>query len=196
MIYRLRDIVISLLFITTFSWLYFIIIVLLAVTQERVFFTQMRTGKGMRKFRMVKFSTMRDAKEGEDEDANQKERLTFFGRILRRLSFDEIPQLINVLAGDMSLVGPRPLITDYEGVYSEEDKQRFEVKPGITGWTQVNGRNSLSWKERFELDRWYVKHKSLWLDFKIILKTLSAAIFGRGVYSDALNTSPRYDGNN
>jgi len=196
MIYRLRDILFATILVAVLSWLILLIIFVLTITQKRVFFFQQRSGFQMRKFRLIKFSTLRDAAPGVPEEADQKSRLTISGRILRRFSFDEIPQLFNVLGGSMSLVGPRPLITDYDDLYSESDKVRFQVKPGITGWAQIHGRNSIGWKERFELDRWYVANRSMILDFKILLKTIWIALSGKGVFSDDRNTSPKYDGGN
>jgi lipopolysaccharide/colanic/teichoic acid biosynthesis glycosyltransferase len=178
------------------SWLFLLIVLLLAFTQKRVFFRQKRTGFRERPFYMVKFSTLRDIRAGEREEDNQRFRLTPVGRILRRLSLDELPQLWNVLLGEMSLVGPRPLIHDYLPIYSKEQKQRFTVRPGITGWAQVNGRNAITFTERFKRDVWYVQHRSFWLDMKIMGKTF-VAIFRRGeVYADANTTMERFDGAN
>lgn len=193
---RLRDIVVATLGLLGLSWLFLLIVLLLALTQKRIFFRQQRTGYRERPFFMVKFSTLRDILPGEREEDHQRYRLTPMGRILRRLSLDELPQLWNVLLGEMSLVGPRPLIHDYLPLYSDTQKKRFTVRPGITGWAQVHGRNAISFTERFRLDVWYVEHRSFWLDVKILGKTF-AALFRRGeVYADGENTMARFDGGN
>ena len=147
-------------------------------------------------FSLIKFSTLYDAPDGVDEAYRQQDRLTPVGKILRRCSLDELPQLFNVLKGDMSLVGPRPLLMDYLHLYTEEEKQRHRVMPGITGWAQVNGRNSIPFKERFKYDLWYVEHKSFKLDLYILGLTLTKVFKREGVYSDAFTTSPKFDGTN
>lgn len=193
---RLRDIMVAALGLLGLSWLFLLIVLLLALTQKRIFFRQERTGFRERPFHMIKFSTLRDILPGEREEDNQRYRLTPVGRILRRLSLDELPQLWNVLIGEMSLVGPRPLIHDYLPLYSEAQKQRFTVRPGITGWAQVNGRNAISFTERFRLDVWYVQNQSFLLDLKILSKTFTA-LFRRGeVYANAQTTMDRFDGKN
>lgn len=196
MSYRLRDILLSLLGLLLSSPIFLIVIPLLALTQQRVFFIQERTGLKGRPFRLVKFSTLRDIVPGEREEDDQRKRLTPIGRMLRRLSLDELPQLWNVLKGDMSLVGPRPLIHDYWPLYSDLQKRRFEVRPGITGWAQVHGRNAISFTQRFELDAWYVTHQSHLLDLRIMVRTASQALLGRGVYATADTTAERFDGTN
>ena len=137
-----------------------------------VFFTQIRPGLNGKHFRMVKFRTMTDACDAAGNLLPDAERLTSFGKFLRATSLDEVPELINVLKGEMSLVGPRPLLMEYLPLYSPEQARRHEVRPGITGWAQVNGRNALSWEEKFKLDVWYVDNRSLWLDLKIIFLTI------------------------
>lgn len=194
--YRLRDILFSIIFLILFSWLFILIILLLVLTQKRIFFTQERTGLNEIPFRVIKFSTLRDSKAGMDESADQKKRLTFIGKILRRFSLDEMPQLINILKGEMSFVGPRPLIQEYLGLYSEEQKKRFKVRPGITGWAQINGRNRISFTERFKLDCWYVENRSLWLDLKIFFLSLVMIFRNKDVYQNAGTTSERFDGRN
>lgn len=196
MSYRLRDILLSLLGLLLSSPIFLIVIPILALTQQRVFFVQERTGLKGHPFRLVKFSTLRDIVPGEREEDDQRKRLTPIGRMLRRLSLDELPQLWNVLKGDMSLVGPRPLIHDYWPLYSDAQKRRFEVRPGITGWAQVHGRNAISFTQRFELDVWYVTHQSHLLDLRIMGRTASQAITGRGVYATADTTAERFDGTN
>ena len=178
------------------SPVFLLILLLLAVSQENVFFTQLRPGKAETPFRLIKFSTMRDRLPNEKEEDNQRARLTFLGKYLRAWSLDELPQLFNVLKGDMSLVGPRPLLMSYLPLYSKEQRRRHEVRPGITGWAQVKGRNSLSFTERFELDIWYVENRSAGLDFRILLMT-SRQVFRRDqVYRDDSTTSLLFDGTN
>ena len=142
-----------------------------------VFFTQNRPGKDAKIFKAIKFKTMTDERDAEGKLLPDAQRLTKVGRIVRSLSIDELPQLINVLKGDMALVGPRPLLPKYLPLYSKEQYRRHEVRPGITGWAQVNGRNNISWTKKFELDVWYVDHCSLWLDVKIILLTVKKVFF-------------------
>ncbi len=146
-----------------------------------VLFRQLRPGRDGRPFEMVKFRTMTDARDASGAPLPDDQRLTAFGRFLRRSSLDELPELLNVVAGDMSLVGPRPLLMEYLPLYSPEQARRHEVRPGITGWTQVNGRNALSWDEKFALDVWYVDHRSTRLDLEIMVKTVTQVLGGRGV---------------
>lgn len=196
MAYRLRDIGVALLVLVALSWLFLLIVMALAITQKRIFFTQERTGKGDRPFTLIKFSTLRDILPGEREEDSQRYRLTSVGALLRKTSLDELPNLFNVLAGQMSLVGPRPLLHDYLPLYSAEQRLRHTVLPGITGWAQVNGRNALSFTDRFKLDIWYVQHRSFGLDLKILWMTLGRVFRAGGVYVDGENTSPRFDGKN
>ncbi len=196
MVYRLRDIILSLLVLISLCWLFSLICLILWISQKRVFFIQKRTGFQGEVFKMIKFSTLRDVVSGEHEEHNQRKRLTPVGKLLRRFSLDELPQLFNVLEGKMSLVGPRPLIHQYWNLYSEDQKKRFEVLPGITGWAQVKGRNAISFTERFKLDIWYVHHKSLGLDFKILLITVGKFFSGKDVYADDQTTAALFDGTN
>lgn len=196
MVYRLRDIVLSLLVLLIFSWLFLLIILLLALTQQRVFFLQERTGYKQKPFTLIKFSTLRDIVPGEREEDDQRKRLTPAGKLLRRLSLDEFPQLFNVLAGQMSLVGPRPLIHEYLPLYDATALRRFEVRPGITGWAQVNGRNKISFKARFQLDVWYVDHRSFGLDLRIFWRTFTGLFRKQDIYVDEQTTAPKYDGTN
>ena len=159
-----------------------------------VLFRQMRPGFQGLPFEILKFRTMRYAAPGLDE--LDEARLTPLGRFLRSLSLDELPELWNVLKGDLSLVGPRPLLMEYLNLYSPEQARRQEVKPGITGWAQVNGRNALGWRERFELDVWYVDHQSLWLDVKILLLTVGAMLRRKGINAEGHATMPPFRGNN
>ena len=163
-------------------------LVVLAVEGRPVFFRQERAGKGGKPFRMLKIRTMRNG-EGTDD-----ERLTRLGRFLRASSLDELPELLHVLAGTMSLVGPRPLPTRYLPRYSPEQARRHEVRPGITGWAQVNGRNALSWDEKFKLDVWYVDHHSFFLDLKILFKTVFRAAKRDGVNHPGSDTMDEFLG--
>lgn len=148
-----------------------------------VLFAQQRPGLGGRVFRIYKFRTMTDARGADGELLSDSERLTRFGALLRSTSLDELPELWNVLKGDMSLVGPRPLLVEYLDRYTPEQARRHEVRPGITGWAQVNGRNALSWEDRFELDVWYVENRSLLLDVKILAMTVWTVLRREGISS-------------
>ncbi|WP_235505686.1 sugar transferase [Variovorax sp. Root411] len=158
------------------------------------FFRQTRPGLHGRPFNMVKFRTMTDARGVDGQLLPDADRLTPFGRFLRASSLDELPELWNVLKGDMSLVGPRPLLMDYLPLYSAEQSRRHEVRPGITGWAQVNGRNALSWDEKFKLDVWYVDHWSLWLDIKILWLTVRKVLVRDGISAAGEATMPRFVG--
>lgn len=160
------------------------------------FFTQSRPGKGGRIFKVIKFKTMTDERDAEGKLLPDAQRLTKVGRIVRSLSIDELPQLINVLKGDMALVGPRPLLPKYLPLYSKEQYRRHEVRPGITGWAQVNGRNNISWTKKFELDVWYVDHCSFWLDMKIILLTVKKVFFREDISKEGEATTVPFDGTN
>ncbi|MDR3455252.1 MAG: sugar transferase [Rhodoferax sp.] len=159
-----------------------------------VFFTQTRPGLHGRPFRMVKFRTMTDARAPDGQLLPDADRLTAFGRFLRATSLDELPELWNVLRGDMSLVGPRPLLMEYLPLYSPEQARRHEVRPGITGWAQVNGRNALSWDDKFKLDVWYVDHRTLWLDVKILWRTVRKVLVREGISATGEATMPRFTG--
>jgi sugar transferase EpsL len=159
-----------------------------------VFFHQRRPGLQGRPFTLLKFRTMTEALDEEGQLLPDDQRLTRFGRFLRRTSLDEVPELFNVLKGDMSLVGPRPLLMEYLERYTVEQARRHEVKPGITGWAQVNGRNALTWEEKFELDVWYVDHVSLWLDLKILEMTAWQVVTGKGVSAEGHATMPVFEG--
>ncbi|WP_429154411.1 sugar transferase [Aeromonas veronii] len=149
-----------------------------------VFFRQTRPGLNGKPFEMVKFRTMKDAKDAQGNSLPDAERMTPFGNKLRSSSLDELPELWNVLKGDMSLVGPRPLLMQYLPLYSKEQARRHEVLPGVTGWAQVNGRNAISWEDKFELDVWYVDNRSFWLDFKILLLTVKKVLIKDGISAD------------
>ncbi len=160
------------------------------------FFTQERPGKNGKIFRVIKFKTMTDERGAEGNLLPDADRLTKVGRFVRSTSIDELPQLINVLKGDMALVGPRPLLPQYLPLYSKEQARRHEVRPGITGWAQVNGRNAISWTKKFELDVWYVDHCSFLLDLKIIFLTIKKVFVREGINSDTSVTMEVFNGNN
>lgn len=159
-----------------------------------VLFVQERGGLGGSTFRLLKFRTMRDAVDRNGRPLPDEERLTPFGERLRRTSLDELPELVNVLRGEMSLVGPRPLLADYLERYSPRQARRHEVRPGLTGWTQVNGRNGLTWPEKFDLDVWYVDHVSLGLDLRILWRTVAAVVRPDGIASEGHATMPVFLG--
>lgn len=160
-----------------------------------VLFQQIRPGLYGRPFRMVKFRTMTDECDAAGELLPDAQRLTSLGRFLRATSLDELPELWNVLRGDMSLVGPRPLLMEYLPLYSSEQARRHEVRPGITGWAQVNGRNSLSWEERFQLDIWYVDNRTLWLDLRILWLTVRKVLVREGINAEGEATMAKFRGN-
>jgi len=161
-----------------------------------VFFTQQRPGKNELIFRLFKFKTMNNQRDLSGNLLPDEERITLIGRIIRKTSLDEVPQLWNVLKGDMSLVGPRPLLVEYLPLYNEHQKRRHEVKPGITGWAQVNGRNAISWKEKFELDVWYVDHCSFGLDMKILWLTILKVFKREGINQAGQATVEKFNGHN
>ncbi|MDI9244982.1 sugar transferase [Marinobacter sp. CHS3-4] len=160
-----------------------------------VFFRQQRPGLGGKPFEMIKFRTMKDAVDEQGNPLPDSERLTTFGRFLRATSLDELPELWNVLKGDMSLVGPRPLLMEYLPLYSARQYRRHEMRPGITGWAQVNGRNAISWQEKFELDVWYVDNHSVWLDIKILFLTLQKVLVKEGISGEGEETMSKFTGN-
>jgi len=160
-----------------------------------VIFSQVRPGLNGKPFRMVKFRTMRDAFDAKGQPLPDYERMTSFGNLLRSSSLDELPELWNVLKGDMGLVGPRPLLMEYLPLYNAEQYRRHEVRPGISGWAQVNGRNALSWDEKFKLDVWYVDNRSVWLDFKVICLTLKKVLVRDGINAEGEATMSKFTGN-
>jgi sugar transferase EpsL len=179
---RLFDFFICLFALLLLSPIFLVITILIIILDGfPVFFIQDRPGFSGRIFQNYKFRTMRNIKHHKGETVIEEKRVFLFGRFLRRASLDELPELLNVLRGEMSLVGPRPLLVEYLPRYSKEQARRHEVLPGITGWAQINGRNILSWEERFQLDVWYVDHWSFWLDMKIIFTTLWKVIKGEGI---------------
>ncbi|WP_191488716.1 sugar transferase [Pseudomonas sp. FEN] len=159
-----------------------------------VFFKQVRPGLDGKPFEMVKFRTMRDAVDSDGNPLADSERMTPFGSFLRASSLDELPELWNVLKGDMSLVGPRPLLMEYLPLYSPEQNRRHEVRPGVTGWAQINGRNALSWDEKFKLDVWYVDNQSCLLDFKIIFATVKKVLVKEGISAEGEVTMSKFTG--
>lgn len=173
-----------------------VMLLLTVVNRGKPFFTQERPGKNGKIFRVIKFKTMNDIYGAGGELLPDSERLTIMGRFVRSTSLDELPQLINVLKGDMALIGPRPLLVQYLPLYNETQRRRHEVRPGITGWAQVNGRNTISWSEKFELDVWYVDNRSFLLDLKIVFLTIKKVFKREGVSSDTSVTMEPFTGNN
>jgi lipopolysaccharide/colanic/teichoic acid biosynthesis glycosyltransferase len=172
-----------------------ITVALWIANDRKPFFFQRRPGKGNKVFSIIKFKTMNDRKDAGGQLLPDADRLTTMGRLVRKTSLDELPQLINVLKGDMSLIGPRPLLEEYLPLYNNRQIRRHEVRPGITGWAQVNGRNALDWQKRFELDVWYVDHLSFWLDVRIVFKTIMKVLKSEGVNSATSATMEKFTGN-
>ncbi len=161
-----------------------------------VFFTQLRPGKNEVIFKLVKFKTMNDQRDADGNLLPDAERLTGIGKLIRKASLDELPQLWNVLKGDMSLVGPRPLLVQYLPLYTAEQKRRHQVRPGITGWAQINGRNAISWQEKFRLDVWYVDNVSFLVDLKIIFLTIKKVVISEGISAQGQATVSAFNGAN
>lgn len=159
------------------------------------FFFQQRPGKGGKIFKVIKFKTMNDKKDKDGNLLSDSERLTPVGSFIRKTSLDEIPQLLNVIKGDMSLIGPRPLLVEYLPLYNDEQKARHDVRPGITGWAQVNGRNAISWKEKFAFDVWYVNNMSFFLDVRILFLTFVKVFKSEGISSTTSSTMEKFTGN-
>lgn len=170
------------------------IFILLFTNRGKVFFIQARPGKDGRIFRLIKFKTMTDTKDDNGSLLPDNLRLTKTGKLMRHFSIDELPQLLNILKGDMSFVGPRPLLKEYLPLYNAVQARRHEVKPGITGWAQINGRNTISWEQKFEYDVYYVDNISALLDLRIILKTVSIVFKGEGINYSGENTMPVFQG--
>jgi len=160
-----------------------------------IFFRQTRPGRDGKPFKMVKFRTMLDAVDKEGKPLPDQLRMTSFGSFLRATSLDELPELWNVIKGDMSLVGPRPLLMEYLPLYSEEQFRRHNVRPGVTGWAQVNGRNAISWEDKFKLDAWYVDNQSIWLDLKILFLTVKKVLVRDGISGEGEVTMSKFTGN-
>lgn len=194
---RVLDFCISLILLLFISPLFLFLIVFLAITNNgKPFFVQKRPGKKERIFSILKFKTMNDKKDSEGNLLPDKDRMTRVGTFVRKTSLDEIPQLINVIKGEMSLIGPRPLIIEYLPIYNEIQKKRHDTKPGITGWAQVNGRNSITWKKKFEYDVWYVENMSFLLDARILGLTFKKVIQKKDVNLSEEQTSEYFNGNN
>jgi sugar transferase EpsL len=193
---RLFDFAISLAALLLLSPIYLLLVLLVRVKiGSPIFFTQTRPGLHGNAFTMIKFRTMTNAHDADGVLLPDAKRLTRFGHFLRATSLDELPELWNVLKGDMSLVGPRPLLMEYLPLYSSEQARRHDVRPGITGWAQINGRNAISWDEKFKLDVWYVDNQSLWLDVKILFITVKRVFQRHGISADGEVTMPRFTGN-
>jgi lipopolysaccharide/colanic/teichoic acid biosynthesis glycosyltransferase len=193
---RFLDLIVSLIAFSLLLPLFIIVTVLLYIAnQGKPFFVQQRPGKNGRIFRLVKFKTMNDKKDAAGNLLSDGERLTAVGQFIRKTSLDEIPQLINVIKGEMSLIGPRPLLIEYLSLYNDTQKRRHEVRPGITGWAQVNGRNAIGWKQKFELDVWYVDNMNFLLDCKIIVFTLMKVVKSEGVSQQGHVTMTKFEGN-
>lgn len=185
MLKRLFDIVLSFFGLLILMPVLCIVIICVALFLGRpVFFIQERPGLNSKPFYILKFRTMKDLRDGAGDLLPDEDRISRFGNFLRKYSIDELPELINVLKGDMSLVGPRPLLMQYLPLYSDEQIRRHDVKPGITGWAQINGRNAVGWNERFELDLWYVKNQSVMVDLKILLLTVKKVIIAENINSE------------
>jgi undecaprenyl phosphate N,N'-diacetylbacillosamine 1-phosphate transferase len=180
--------VLSPIFIFATAGLYF-------ANDGKPFFFQLRPGLNGTIFKIVKFKTMNDKKDAQGNLLSDAQRLTKIGRFVRKTSLDELPQLLNVIIGDMSLIGPRPLLPEYLPLYDAIQRRRHDIKPGITGWAQVNGRNAISWKQKFEYDVWYVEHLSFGLDIKILFLTLKKVFVGEGINSQGQVTAEAFKGN-
>ena len=197
MVKRSIDIVLSFIALIVLSPVLLIIVWLVRINLGRpVLFKQVRPGLDGKAFQLVKFRTMSNVRESDGNLLPDSGRLGKFGLFLRSTSLDELPELWNVLKGDMSLVGPRPLLTEYLDLYSPEQSRRHEVRPGITGWAQVKGRNSLSWEYKFALDVWYVDNRSMLLDFKILLMTVISVLRREGISQDGEATMEKFTGKN
>ena len=193
---RSFDLLFALLLFLCLSPIFLLItIALLLATGVPPFFFQVRPGKNGKLFKLIKFKTMNERKDDQGHLLPDAERFTGIGKFLRKTSLDEIPQLLNVIKGDMSLVGPRPLLVEYLPLYNAMQVRRHEVLPGITGWAQVNGRNTISWEKKFEYDIWYVDHISLLTDIKILFLTMKKVIIREGINSGALVTMEKFSGN-
>lgn len=191
----LADFTVALTVFVVFSPLFTVLVLLLIVANDgKPFFFQPRPGKREKIFKVVKFKTMNDKKDKDGNLLSDAERLTPVGAFIRKTSLDELPQMINVIKGDMSIVGPRPLLVEYLPLYNDTQKHRHDVKPGITGWAQTNGRNAISWKQKFEYDVWYVQNISFALDFKILLRTVLKVFKSEGISSDTSVTMEKFRG--
>lgn len=192
---RFLDVTLATVGFTLLSPVFLLVCLLLYIANNgKIFFLQPRPGKNERIFKVIKFKTMNDKKDAAGRLLSDAQRLTAVGKFVRKTSLDEIPQLLNVIKGDMSLVGPRPLLVEYLPLYNTEQKRRHEVRPGITGWAQVNGRNAISWEKKFEYDVWYVDHLSFWVDVRIILLTIRKVFKSEGINSTTAATMEKFTG--
>ncbi len=195
---RLLDILISGIALLLIGWFLILVAIFLHFANKGAgaFFLQERPGKDEKIFKVIKFKTMTDERDANGNLLPDEKRLTKVGRFVRSTSVDELPQLINVFKGDMSLIGPRPLLVQYLPLYNAEQKRRHEVRPGISGWAQCHGRNAISWKEKFELDVWYVDHCTLWTDIKVIFITIKNVLMRKDINSATAATMEFFTGNN
>lgn len=195
---RVFDFIISLTALLLVGWFLIIVAIWLHFANKGAgaFFVQERPGKNETLFKLIKFKTMTDEKDAEGNLLPDKIRLTKVGRFVRSTSIDELPQLINVLKGDMALIGPRPLLVRYLPLYSDEQHRRHEVRPGISGWAQCHGRNAISWTEKFKLDVWYVDHCTLWTDIRVIFITVKNVLIRKDINSATAATMEAFTGNN
>jgi sugar transferase EpsL len=192
---RIFDITVAIATLTfLFPVLIFVAVLVRIKLGSPVIFRQQRPGLNSQPFEMIKFRTMLDARDCEGHLLPDSARMTSFGRLLRSSSVDELPELFNILRGEMSLVGPRPLLMEYLPLYSEEQARRHNVRPGLTGWAQINGRNALGWDEKFALDTWYVDNRSFWLDLRILWRTARKVVVREGIAADGEATMPAFTG--
>ena len=190
------DILIALmLFIIAFPIFLIVTILLCTFQNGQVFFIQKRPGYKEKLFKVIKFKTMNDKRDKEGNLLPDKDRLTWIGSFIRKTSMDELPQLINIIKGDMSFIGPRPWLVEYLPLYSKEQRRRHDIKPGISGWAQVNGRNAISWSQRFEYDLFYVDNQSFWLDLKIVILTIRKVFIAEGISAKGSATMDKFKGN-
>lgn len=192
---RTIDFIVALILFIALLPVFVLVTILLVIAVGNPFFLQKRPGKHEKIFTIIKFKTMNNRRDTAGELLPDESRLVGVGKIIRKLSLDEIPQLLNVIAGDMSLVGPRPLLVEYLPLYNQEQKKRHDVRPGITGWAQVNGRNAISWAQKFELDAWYVDHVSFRLDLRILGLTFLKIVKPHGISSATSATMEKFRGN-
>ncbi|SMP15510.1 sugar transferase [Chryseobacterium profundimaris] len=194
---RFFDFIIAFLGLVILSPVFIIVTIgLIFANEGKPFFFQSRPGLNEKIFKIIKFKTMNDKKDADGNLLPDSDRLTAIGSFVRKTSLDEIPQLINVLKGDMAIIGPRPLLPQYLPLYNQSQKRRHEVRPGITGWAQVNGRNAISWAKKFELDVWYIDHVSFALDCKIVLLTFKKVFKKEGINKEGQATTEAFNGNN
>lgn len=195
---RLLDILISGLALLVIGWLLVLIAIFLHFANKGAgaFFFQERPGKDEKLFKVIKFKTMTDERDADGKLLPDERRLTKVGKFVRSTSIDELPQFINVFKGDMSLIGPRPLLVQYLSLYNEEQRRRHEVRPGISGWAQCNGRNSISWTEKFKLDVWYVDHCTMLTDIKVVFRTIRNVLLRKDINSATAATMEAFNGNN